>query len=99
MIDKDQVKHVARLARLGMDEKENEKIQKEISSILDYFKVLEEADTSKTKPTFHSVEEFIDSESIMREDEAVSQPEDIADILIEAAPDKKKRYIKVKAIL
>lgn len=99
MISKDQVKHIAKLARLGTTEKEDEKFQKEISSILDYFEMLKEADTSKTEATFHSTEEFIAPSSIMRDDLAKPESEELANKLIEAAQNKKDRYIKVKAIL
>lgn len=96
MIDKNQVKNIAKLARIGISE--SEKLEEEISSILDYFKELEEVDTSKTKPVFHSCEEFIDHKNIMREDEAKPEAEDTINKIIKAAPDKEGRRIKVKAI-
>lgn len=99
MISKDQVKHIAKLARLGTTEKEEEKFQKDISSILDYFEILKEVDTSGIKATFHSSEEFIDSRAIMREDESAEASEETTERLISLAPDKKERQIKVKAIL
>lgn len=99
MPDKKDIKHIAKLGRLETSEKENEKLEKEFSSILDYFNMIEEIDTSKIKPTFHSVEEFIKEKAIMREDEARPENEDRVNKLIESAPIKKGRYIKVKAVL
>ena len=99
MISYDKVKNIAKLARLGIKESENAKFQKEISSILDYFKMLQDIDTSKIEPTFHSTEEFIERTEIMRKDKAVPLSEDSAEELINSAPDKEKRYIKVKAVL
>jgi len=40
MISKEEVKHIAKLARLGLTEKEVGKYQKELSSILDYIEKL-----------------------------------------------------------
>ena len=40
MISKDEVKHIAKLARLELTEKEVEKMQKDLSEILGYFDLL-----------------------------------------------------------
>ena len=100
MIQKKDVQHIAKLARLGLTEKETKKFQKELSSILDYFVSLKGVDVSKVEPTFHPAEHFFKRKlGIMREDKAESQPVKVTNKLIEAAPEKKKRHIKVKAIL
>jgi aspartyl-tRNA(Asn)/glutamyl-tRNA(Gln) amidotransferase subunit C len=99
MVNKDQVRHIAKLARLGITEDENKKFQKDISSIFDYFEMLEEVDVSGGKPTFHSTEEFIKNTEISRKDEVKSEDEESVKNLIESASDKKGRYIKVKAVL
>ena len=44
MITKKEVQHIAELARLGTNDKEIEKTQKELSSILDYMDKLTKAD-------------------------------------------------------
>lgn len=97
MISKDDAKKVAKLARLGISEKEAEKFQKELSAVLEYFKMIDEADVSKVDPTFHSAEEFLTREA--RKDEAKPEKEDVVNNMIDAFPDKKERYIKVKSIL
>ena len=100
MIKKEEVQHIAKLARLGITKKEEEKFQKDLSSILDYFNSIKEVDVSKTEPTFHPTEYFFKRKlEIMREDLVESQPVETTNKLIEAAPEKKKRHIKVKAIL
>ena len=93
MISKEEVRHIAKLARLGFKEKEIEKMQRELASILDYFNLLKEVDVSKVKPTFHSVV----VEMAMREDE-VKREED-ADKILEQAPAREGRYVKVKEVL
>lgn len=97
MISKDQVEHIAKLARLGI--KESGKFQKDISSILDYFEILKDADTSNIEPVFHSSEKFINQKTVMRKDEFEEVSEETVKSLLDSAPDKKERYIKVKPIL
>jgi len=99
MIKKQEVQHIAKLARLGLTKKEIEKFQKELSSILDYFNLLKEVDVSEVEPTFHPAECFLKRElSIMREDIEKSQKKEVVNKLVEAAPKRKSRHIRVKAI-
>jgi len=95
MISKKEVQHIAKLARLGLTEKEIEKMQKELSSILDYFEKLKKVDISKVKPTSHSIE----IENVMRSDEVRSMKSEARSKIIERAPDTKDGYLKVKSIL
>jgi len=98
MISKQEVQHIAKLARIKLIEQEVKKFQKELSAILDYIKTLNEVDVSKIEPTFHASEDFIDEKTLIRPDKSESQPEEVVDELIKSAPDKKARHIKVKAI-
>ena len=98
MISKDDVFHIAKLARLGITEKENEKFKKEISSILDYFKLLEEVDTSKILPTYHSTEEHM-KKGAAREDKARPEEERRVEDILKSFPNKSGRYVKVKSVL
>lgn len=93
MISKEEVKHIAKLARLGLTDEEIEKFQKELSSVLDYIEKLKEADISGIKPTSHSV--LI--ENITRNDEVNEQKENKK--LLDLVPDKKERHLKVKQIM
>jgi len=95
MISKEEVKHIAKLARLELGSKEVEKFRKELSEILDYVKKLNEVNIEKVKPTTHP----LGIENIFREDKAAPQPVEMSNDLIEAAPEKKERYIRVKAVL
>jgi len=92
MISKEEVEHIAKLARLELTEKEVEKMQKDLSAILDYFNLLKRAPAS-AKVTVAEAKN-----PNFRKDEVISSY-DIKDKLIAAAPDKKDGYIKVKAIL
>lgn len=91
MISKDQVKHIAGLARLGLTDEEIEKYQKDISSVLDYVEKLEKVNISGIEPTSHSVR----VENATRKDEIKSSDGGLMDL----APDKKENYLKVKSIL
>lgn len=95
MISKEQVQHVAKLARLGLGAKEIAKMQKELSSILDYIKLLEKVDISQVMPTSHSMP----IENIMREDEAKQESPETVNKILDQAPMKEKGYIRVKGIL
>jgi len=97
MISKEEVKHIAKLARLELGPKEVEKFRKELSEILDYVKKLNEVNVKKVKATIHP----LGIENIFREDKAVPQSVEMmmSNDLIEAAPEKKERYIRVKAVL
>ncbi|MCX6721275.1 MAG: Asp-tRNA(Asn)/Glu-tRNA(Gln) amidotransferase subunit GatC [Candidatus Staskawiczbacteria bacterium] len=93
MISKEEVKHIAKLARLELTEKETEKMQKDLSEILDYFNLLKKApNPAKTK-------NFVVGNKNLRKDETTPRNATIAEKLIAAAPDKKDGYIKVKSIL
>ena len=96
MISKKEVKHLAKLARIGLTEREVEKMQKEIASILDYFEKLKEIDITGIEPTSHAVV----LKNVMRGDEkrkTTDQEEKTK--LLSAAPETKDNYLKVKAIL
>lgn len=95
MISKKEVQHIAKLARLGLTEKEIETYRKELSVILDYIEKLKKVDVSKIEPTSHPLE----VENVMRNDEGQSAKPDLRKKLVELAPDKKDSYFKVKSIL
>ncbi len=84
MISKKEVKHIAKLARLGLAEKEIEKFQKELSSVLDYIEKLKEVDISKVEPTSHPLR----VENVMRKDEVSKFNKKLID-----------GHLKVKSIL
>jgi aspartyl-tRNA(Asn)/glutamyl-tRNA(Gln) amidotransferase subunit C len=94
MISKEEVQHIAKLARLGITEKEEKKFQRELSKILDYIKQLKEVDISNVLSTSHS----ISVENVMRKDEIKQQDSEVKKKILGQAPDKKEGHIKVKSI-
>lgn len=55
MIDREQVLHVARLARLRLSEEEIERMTGELSSILDQIDTISKVDLEGVEPTSHVV--------------------------------------------
>ena len=65
VIDRDQVLHVARLARLRLAEDEIDTMSRELSTVLDHIEKISELDLEGVAPTSHVVE----VENVMRPDE------------------------------
>ncbi len=65
MIRDDDVRHVAELARLELDEQEFERYAGQLSTILEHIDKISELDLSQVEPLLH----VLDLESVMREDE------------------------------
>lgn len=66
MLSRDQVLHVARLARLELTDEEIERFGDELSNVLDYIETIEQlGDLEDIKPTSHVVE----VENVLRADE------------------------------
>jgi aspartyl-tRNA(Asn)/glutamyl-tRNA(Gln) amidotransferase subunit C len=81
MIDREQVLHVARLARLRLRPDEVERMSSELSTILDHIETIEQLDLDGVDPTSHVVE----LENVLREDKPRSSlPRERA---LENAPD------------
>ena len=65
MIDRDQVLHVAKLARLRLTEPEVERMSHELSTILDHIEKISELDLDEVEPTSHVTA----LENVLRADE------------------------------
>ncbi|MBI5815520.1 MAG: Asp-tRNA(Asn)/Glu-tRNA(Gln) amidotransferase subunit GatC [Nitrospinae bacterium] len=63
-LSKDEVRHVANLARMELAEADEERFGGQLSFILDYIGQLNELDTSKTAPTSHA----LDITNVFRDD-------------------------------
>ena len=89
----EQVKHVARLARLGLSEADVGKFSLQLSDILENFEILKQVDTSKVPPATQS----IPLQNIFREDKtAKSYPQSK---ILSNAPRQEENCFKVQAIL
>jgi len=92
-ISKDQVKHVAHLARLAVTDEEVEHLTKDLSAIIDYAEQLNELDTDQIEPTTH----VLNLKNVMRKDE----PKDwiTREDALENAPDAEDGQFRVPSIL
>jgi aspartyl-tRNA(Asn)/glutamyl-tRNA(Gln) amidotransferase subunit C len=94
MISKEEVQHIAKLARLGINQKEEEKFAGELSSILDYIEKLKEVSVKNVEATSYSNK----IENITRKDIGGQKSEKTSKLL-ELFPDRKNRFLKTKQIL
>ncbi|WP_008313824.1 Asp-tRNA(Asn)/Glu-tRNA(Gln) amidotransferase subunit GatC [Leptolyngbya sp. PCC 6406] len=93
MIDLDQVRKVASLARLDLTTIEEAQFTTQLNSILDYVEQLSELDTTDVPPTTRAIE----TRNITRPDELESFRD--RESLLENAPDREANYFKVPKIL
>lgn len=54
MLSKDDVTHIANLAKIELTEEEVLRFQQELSQVLEYFTMLEQVDTANISPMLHS---------------------------------------------
>ena len=92
-ISREQVEHVAFLARLGLTEAEKDRLQAQLSVILEYMRALSELDTSAIPPTA----QVIPLRNVMRADEV--RPSLAAESVLANAPDRWGAFFRVPAVL
>jgi aspartyl-tRNA(Asn)/glutamyl-tRNA(Gln) amidotransferase subunit C len=81
VIDREQVLHVARLARLALDDDEVERMAAELSGVLEHVDKISELELEDVEPTSHVVE----LENVLRRDEP--RPSWPRERVLESAPD------------
>ena len=89
----DEVRHIARLARIKLSEAEVERFRKDLATILEHCQALSAIDTTDVTPTTQSFSLV----NVERSDKPQSS-EDREDILANA-PHRKDEYIRVRAVL
>ena len=93
MIDREQVRKVAHLARLELSTAEEKMFTTQLNGILDYFGQLNELDVANIEPTFRA----IDASNITRQD--VLEPHSDREAILENAPDRAGEFFKVPKII
>ncbi len=92
-LDREDVLHIAHLARLGLSEEETTRLIDQLSNLLEHFQVLQQVDTEGVPPTAQSV----DLQSVMRDDViAPSLPQN--DVLTNA-PRREDDCFRVRPVL
>ena len=92
MITTDNVKHVAKLARLELTEEETEKYSKQLGDILKYVEQMNEVDTTGVEPMSHAIPVV----NVFREDVVVQ--EQTKEELMANAPSKEDGFFRVPKI-
>ena len=93
MISREDVEHVARLARLALSEAEIERMREQLSGILAYIDKLRALDTAGVEPTSHAVPLV----NVMRDDETwTCLPQDVA---LANAPERSDAFFRVPRII
>src|SRR5699024_8416109 len=74
-VTREEVEHIANLAKLQITEEETTEMQDTLESILNFANQIDTADTSAIEPTYH----VLDLQNVLREDEAIEGiPQELA---------------------
>ncbi len=92
-LNREEVLHIARLARVDLTEAEITRYSEQLSDLLEHFEVLQQVDTTGVPPTAQSIE----LRSVMREDQ-VEPSLPPADVLANA-PRREGDLFRVRAVL
>lgn len=92
-LSRDEVRHVAELARLEFSEDEEEQMAEEMSQILDYVDKLDEIDTSGVPPMSH----VLDVSNVFRADEVESRIDQ--EQALAPAPETDGAYFQVPKVV
>lgn len=92
-ITREQVEHVARLARLAVTDDEKALFGRQLSSILTYVETLNRVDTARVEPTAH----VVPMQNVLREDTV--KPSLSRDDALANAPDSEHGCFRVPKII
>jgi aspartyl-tRNA(Asn)/glutamyl-tRNA(Gln) amidotransferase subunit C len=92
-LSKDEVRHIALLARVGVSDEDVERFQAQLSVILDHFEALRAVDTEGVPPTAHT----LPLQNIERDDEP--RPSLPREVVLANAPRTQEGYLRVRRVL
>ena len=92
-IDKDTIKHIAKLARISLDEKKINSLSKDLSSIIKFIEKLNELNTEKTEP----LTSIINASLKTRKDEVIDGK--IRDQILKNSPEKNEEFFVVPKVI
>jgi len=97
MLTDTEVDHIAKLARIDLAPEMRERMKKDLSAVLDYIALLDEADTAGVDPLYQ-----VTGLQNRTRDDAAERPvlaqEYIDERLVQAAPHHAGRYVRVKQV-
>ncbi|HIP95716.1 MAG TPA: Asp-tRNA(Asn)/Glu-tRNA(Gln) amidotransferase subunit GatC [Anaerolineae bacterium] len=92
-LSREEVEHIAELAKVGLTDEEKTLFQEQLSAILEYAEMLQEIDTTTIPPTAT----VLPLRNVMRPDEV--HPSLPREDVLANAPQSEDGYFRVKAIL
>ena len=92
-LSREEVLHIALLARVGLTEAEVDRLSEQLSNILENFEALQQVDTSGVPPTSQSIA----IQNVMRDDEVA--PSLSPDEVLANAPRKEEEFFRVRPVL
>ena len=92
-LSREEVLHIALLARLGLTEAEVDRLSEQLSNILENFEALQQVDTEDIPPTAQSIA----LQNVTKDDEVTASlpPSQI----LANAPKKEEDFFRVRAVL
>ena len=92
-LSREEVLHIALLARLGLSEEEADRLSEQLSNILENFEILQQVDTTDIPPTAQSIA----LHNVVSDDEVTpSLPQSQ---VLANAPQKEEDFFRVRAVL
>jgi aspartyl-tRNA(Asn)/glutamyl-tRNA(Gln) amidotransferase subunit C len=92
-LSKKKVEHVAWLAHIELSDKEKTIFTEQFNEILDYFKKIDEIDTTGIEPTYH----VLDLKNVSRKDKL--KPSLTTEEALKNAPKKERKFLKAPRIV
>ena len=92
-LSREEVLHIALLARLGLTETEVDRFREQLSNILENFEVLQQVDTSGILPTAQSIA----LQNVVKDDEVAASL--LQSEILANAPRKEGEFFRVRPVL
>jgi len=92
-LSREEIEHIATLCRIGLTEEDTERLQGQLSQILEQFSILNGLDTSEVSATGH----WINVTSVMRSDS--TEPPFPTEEILSNAPQRTDNFFRVFNVL
>jgi len=92
-LNREEVLHIAKLARVGVTDDDVERLREQLSDILENFEILKKVNTTDVPPTAQS----IPLQNVTKDDQAADSL--LPGQILANAPRKEGEYFRVKAVL
>ena len=94
MLTKEEIQHIALLARIGLSDAEFEKYQKDLSTVLAWVEALSKVETEDTEV----IGNITGRSDVARSDVALKAPLAVREGIVQDFPESKDEFLKVKSV-